>query len=140
MNETTTALVCKEDALPILGYSKERTMVLKDPYSKLRWIRWFCNIFVVSVSGFIGISKFYMLRPVSKWLTRFSEHGFMVALGSIAEHWESMNDMKVKSMMNHDVEESFIVINTMFEYWLLICGLSMGCLVFICEWFVGRNV
>lgn len=92
----------------------------------------------MTVAARIGATKYYMKTAVHKWITRFDEHGIMAALRSVAEHWEAINDMKLKRKMITTIDESvedpsLLVVTTMFEYWMLISGLVAASLIFIIE-------
>lgn len=70
-----------------------------------------------------------------------TEPGISMALGSIADHWEAMNDMQIKLSANGSAfEETSTTNNTMFEYWLLLFGLIFASFVFAGELIAGRTI
>lgn len=83
--------------------------------------------------GRISFGKNYLKLPIRKWLSRMSEHGILMFLGSMADQLETLNDMNVKRISFDANINDTKAVNTNFEYWLLTFGLLAACCVFFVE-------
>lgn len=81
-----------------------------------------------------------MQSIVKKWLTRFFEHGILVAFLSVANHWEAMNTARgLRANHVESIAHSAVQVNLMFEYWVLAFGLSIALVAFVGECIVARR-
>lgn len=143
VSETSDALVCADNILRNLGYSATKTMVLPEPYCTI--LTNLHNIFhisfswfVVYVPGRIGAMRLYLLTTTLKIITRLGEFGILAALESAAEHWEAMNEMRIQQ--NMEKQDLAMTSNEMFEYWVLVSGLTTASFVFFVEMFGDRCI
>lgn len=80
----------------------------------------------------VGVAMRFLQTNLSKWLTRFAEHGIVVALSRAADNYEELVRMK-RERSGEMLGDEEVLVNSMFEYYVLIFGLTMATIVFVVE-------